>query len=213
MKNHLNFLKNNKITHNDTHYVELLDIEHILLKIKKFITSLIFIFVIIIMSFGFGSIFFYLKYKNLDKKYYNEIVLNNKLMQKNDSLNILIFNLSSHKTNIKNIEITTYNATTSQCDSTPLITANGSFIDTTKVLRWCAPSRDLFYNFLNLGDNIYIQCANKDYEGWYKVVDMKNDSTKYGRLLRRSVDILLTPKDKRRHVSIPGCVITKIIKK
>lgn len=65
------------------------------------------------------------------------------------------------------VRATVYHATQAQTDATPFITADNSFIDTSKVndLRWIAVSRDLLrlktskYNFtgkLRLGDTIWI---------------------------------------------------------
>lgn len=57
------------------------------------------------------------------------------------------------------VTVTVYNPTAAQCDSTPLITADLSRIDTTalklKKLRWCAVSRDLL-DAHTYGDTIYL---------------------------------------------------------
>jgi len=72
----------------------------------------------------------------------------------------------------KNVVGTVYHAVPEQTDSTPLITADGSRIDTTRVneLRWIAVSRDLInlktkrYNFtgkLNFKDTVWIDYDKK----------------------------------------------------
>lgn len=77
---------------------------------------------------------------------------------------------------------TTYHAVPEQTDDTPLITADGSFIDTTRVneLRWVALSRDLLklktrrYNFkgkIKFGDTIYIQSSDPRISGPWVVKD------------------------------------------
>lgn len=57
------------------------------------------------------------------------------------------------------VTVTVYNATSSQTDSTPLITADNSRIDTLKLrqgnLRWIAVSRDLLKKF-PFGTMVYI---------------------------------------------------------
>lgn len=78
----------------------------------------------------------------------------------------------------RNIKGTVYHAEKSQCDSSPLITADNSIIDTTKVneLRWVALSRDLlsrkytdkhgkkhvWSGKIKLGDTIWIDYDKKE---------------------------------------------------
>lgn len=77
---------------------------------------------------------------------------------------------------------TVYHAEPAQTDNTPLITADGSFIDTTKVnnLRWVALSRDLInlqrYPYywkgkINFGDTIYIDLPDERIRGKWVVRD------------------------------------------
>jgi hypothetical protein len=81
---------------------------------------------------------------------------------------------------------TTYHAVPEQTDNTPLITADGSTIDTTRVneLRWVALSRDLLnlktsrYNFtgkIKLGDTIYIESSDSRIRGTWIVKDSMGD--------------------------------------
>ncbi len=74
-----------------------------------------------------------------------------------------------------------YNPVMSQCDSTPLITASGDLIDTTRTtaLRWCAISYNLhtrYGGFLNFGDVVEIEGVqgNKRIKGKYIVHDLMN---------------------------------------
>lgn len=80
------------------------------------------------------------------------------------------------------VTITTYNAVRSQCDSSPLITADGTKIDHRKVKsgkqRIVAISRDLLYA-IPLGSLIYVEG-----HGYYEVRDTMNSRFKH------SIDIL-----------------------
>lgn len=73
----------------------------------------------------------------------------------------------------KNVKATVYHAVAEQTDNTPFLTADNSFIDTSRVnsLRWIAVSRDLLklktrrYNFkgkIKLGDTIWISYDKRD---------------------------------------------------
>lgn len=69
---------------------------------------------------------------------------------------------------------TCYHATAAQCDNTPFITADGSFIDTAKAhkLRWCAVSRDLIKSKkIRMGDTIHILSPFKEINGVWRVKD------------------------------------------
>lgn len=80
------------------------------------------------------------------------------------------------------VTITTYNAVMSQCDRSPLITADGTKIDHRKVKsgeqRIVAISRDLLYA-IPLGSLIYVEG-----HGYYEVRDTMNSRFKH------SIDIL-----------------------
>jgi len=72
------------------------------------------------------------------------------------------------------IRATMYHPVIAQCDSTPLITADGSIIDPHCVSewRWIAVSRDLLVSgggCLNYGDSVYIIAGHKT--GWYHIHD------------------------------------------
>ena len=80
------------------------------------------------------------------------------------------------------VTLTVYNPVGSQCDDTPLITANGTKIDLEKLkrgeIKYCAVSRDLLSE-IPYGSIIYIEG-----HGEYEVVDTMNKRVKM------SVDIL-----------------------
>ena len=75
------------------------------------------------------------------------------------------------------VTITTYNAVRSQCDRSPLITADGTKIDNRKVKsgkqRIVAISRDLLYA-IPLGSLIYVEG-----HGYYEVRDTMNSRFKH----------------------------------
>ena len=74
------------------------------------------------------------------------------------------------------VVVTKYNPVPEQCDSDPLITADGSYIDTLLLkkgdLKWIAISRDL-REYFNYGDTVIIR-NNSEIEGEYVVRDTMN---------------------------------------
>ena len=78
---------------------------------------------------------------------------------------------------ITHVTITTYNAVRSQCDSSPLITADGTKIDHRKLKsgeqKIVAISRDLLYA-IPLGSLIYVEG-----HGYYEVRDTMNSRFKH----------------------------------
>ena len=88
----------------------------------------------------------------------------------------------------KIVTLTVYNPVESQCDDTPLITANGTKIDLEKLkkgeIKYCAVSRDLLSE-IPYGSIIYIEGY-----GEYEVVDTMNKRIKMG------VDILQDVSEK-----------------
>ena len=92
----------------------------------------------------------------------------------------LILSLQSYGSKslfITHVTITTYNAVRSQCDSSPLITADGTKIDHNKVKsgeqKIVAISRDLLYA-IPLGSLIYVEG-----HGYYEVRDTMNSRFKH----------------------------------
>jgi len=77
---------------------------------------------------------------------------------------------------ITGITGTVYNAVENQCDSSPLVTADGSRIDSSKVLsgetKWIAVSRDLLRKF-NYGDRVKVSGAGK-MDGVWEIHDTMN---------------------------------------
>ena len=75
------------------------------------------------------------------------------------------------------VKATMYHPVEEQCDSDPLITADGSKIDPYNVSdwNWIAVSRDLLVSgggCLNYGDSVYVVAGHKT--GWYVVHDTMN---------------------------------------
>ena len=105
---------------------------------------------------------------------------------------------------ITHVTLTCYQPVKSQCNSEPLITANGSKINLHHLkrgrIKWCAVSRDLLYLFpKNKPKKVFIEGF-----GVYEVRDVTNKRYKH------RIDILIHPKDSKR-ISIKN-VKVKILK-
>lgn len=106
---------------------------------------------------------------------------------------ILLFIISiTTRATVTHVTLTYYQPVKGQCDSKPLITADGSKINLNHLksgkIRWCAISRDLLYLFpKGKQKRIYIEGF-----GTYQVRDVMN------RRFRHSVDILIHPKNSKR---------------
>ena len=105
---------------------------------------------------------------------------------------------------ITHVTLTCYQPVKSQCNSEPLITADGSKINLHHLkhnkIKWCAISRDLLYLFpKNKPKRVYIEGY-----GIYEVRDVMNKRHKH------RIDILIHPKDPKR-ISIKNVKI-KILK-
>lgn len=82
----------------------------------------------------------------------------------------------------KNIYVvagTVYNAIKSQCYGNPLVTADGSRIDKTKLekgeIKWIAVSQDLLKRGLKYGDKVEVRNINNpDYTGIFEIHDTMN---------------------------------------
>jgi len=81
-----------------------------------------------------------------------------------------------------NVNVSVYNATVKQCDSTPLLTASQLLIDTNLLkqnkLKWCAISRNLLKRFnpkakYNLLDTIILD--HNLFKGKYIITDVTKD--------------------------------------
>ena len=96
------------------------------------------------------------------------------------------------KAQITHVTLTYYQPVKEQCNSEPLITADGSKINLHHLkqgkIKWCAISRDLLWLFpKNRPKRIYI-----DGFGIYQVRDIMNKRWNH------RVDILIHPKDSKR---------------
>ena len=106
---------------------------------------------------------------------------------------ILLFIISiTTRATVTHVTLTYYQPVKGQCDSKPLITADGSKINLNHLksgkIRWCAISRDLLYLFpKGKPKRIYIEGF-----GTYYVKDVMN------RRFTHSVDILIHPKYSKR---------------
>ena len=106
---------------------------------------------------------------------------------------LLLFIISiTIRATVTHVTLTYYQPVKGQCDSKPLITADGSKINLNHLksgkIRWCAISRDLLYLFpKGKPKRIYIEGF-----GTYQVRDVMN------RRFRHSVDILIHPKNSKR---------------
>jgi hypothetical protein len=86
------------------------------------------------------------------------------------------------------VTITVYNPSVKQCDKTPLVTANGSYIDRNKPQRWIAISQDLY--LLLCGKWVILECFKAPIlNGSWLVVDCTN------KRLKRTVDVLISNPD------------------
>lgn len=89
----------------------------------------------------------------------------------------------SHK-----VKVTCYQPVVAQCNSNPMITADGSRINMNQLkagqVKWCAVSRDLLKHY-PYGSKIYIEG-----HGWYEVHDTCN------KRFTNLVDILIHPTHK-----------------
>lgn len=96
------------------------------------------------------------------------------------------------KSTITHVTLTYYQPVKAQCNSEPLVTADGSKINLRHLkqgrIKWCAISRDLLWLFpKGKPKRIYIEGF-----GTYYVKDVMN------RRFTHSVDILIHPKDSKR---------------
>ena len=87
-----------------------------------------------------------------------------------------------------NVTATIYHACESQCNSEPLITADGSYIELSDIdnLNWIAVSRDLLQEGLHYGDVVELICADSTICGLYEIHDCMN------KRWTRRIDILVS---------------------
>lgn len=99
-------------------------------------------------------------------------------------------NMKKNKNTITHVKVTCYQPVEAQCDSDPLITADGSKIDLHKLkkgnVKWCAISRDLLWLFpKDKPKRVHIEGY-----GIYEVRDVMN------KRFNHRVDILIHPSEK-----------------
>lgn len=99
-------------------------------------------------------------------------------------------NMKKNKNTITHVKVTCYQPVEAQCDTEPLITADGSKIDLHKLkkgnVKWCAISRDLLWLFpKDKPKRVHIEGY-----GIYEVRDVMN------RRFNHRVDILIHPSEK-----------------
>lgn len=108
-------------------------------------------------------------------------------------LSLLIISLNVvAKSTVTHVTVTYYQPVKAQCNSKPLVTADGSKINLRHLkqgrIKWCAISRDLLWLFTKgKPKRIYIEGF-----GTYYVKDVMN------RRFTHRVDILIHPKDSKR---------------
>ena len=108
-------------------------------------------------------------------------------------LSLLIISLNVvAKSTVTHVTVTYYQPVKAQCNSKPLVTADGSKINLRHLkqgrIKWCAISRDLLWLFpKGKPKRIYIEGF-----GTYYVKDVMN------RRFTHRVDILIHPKDSKR---------------
>lgn len=116
---------------------------------------------------------------------------------------LVLLGLSKAQAVVTHVTLTCYQPVKAQCDSQPLVTADGSKINLKHLkadkIRWCAISRDLLYLFpKGKPKKIYIEGF-----GIYEVRDVMNKRHTH------RVDILIHPENSKR-ISIKNVKI-KII--
>jgi hypothetical protein len=87
--------------------------------------------------------------------------------------------ITEDKKIVTDVDVTVYSLVPSQTDSTPRITADGTFIKAINYgkLRYCAVSRNLLKShggFLEFNDIIHIDIPNSPFNGPWKVKDVMN---------------------------------------
>ena len=87
-----------------------------------------------------------------------------------------------------NVTATVYNATVDQCNSDPLTTADGSYIEISDIdnLNWIAVSRDLLRDGLSYGDVVELIHSDSTICGLYEIHDCMN------KRWTRRIDILMS---------------------
>ena len=126
---------------------------------------------------------------------YGDFVRSNpELFLLDENVDDSIINYFEKDNNMHIVTATVYNPVSSQCDDTPLITADQSKIDLEKLnsgeLRWIAISREL-REFYGYGSTVKITClSDTTINGLYEVHDTMN------KRYNRTIDILVPTSQK-----------------
>ncbi len=105
---------------------------------------------------------------------------------------LFLHSFSQNKNIVSHVTVTCYQPVKEQCNSNPLITADGSKINLEHLrkgkIQWCAISRDLLYLFpKNKPKRVYIEGF-----GVYEVRDVMHKRHKH------RIDILIHPKNSKK---------------
>ena len=130
--------------------------------------SLIFIIVLLVASISFTSI----------RNHNEDVAMKQKVLVKENIESIKQLPIKPVERITVKVTVTMYNATTGQCDSSPLITADNSRINPKKASehKWIAMSRDMLKRWggrFNYGDRVRIT-GTKHKDGVYEVRDTMN---------------------------------------
>ena len=131
------------------------------------------IFILIITVLVFGGLMLWNKLIPLDLENYIEY----EELDEYTILDDIDYCSYTESEDFTTVTVTKYNPTVKQCDLDPLITADGSYIDTLKLnngeLKWIAISRDLREKF-HYGDTVIILTDSGEIDGEYVVHDTMN---------------------------------------
>ena len=132
------------------------------------------LFIILITVLVFGGLMIWNKLTPLQSEFIYEEYEEYSLSDYYEDDDVYI---EEKETPVIQVTVTKYNPTVEQCDSDPLITADGSYIDTLKLnegkLKWIAISRDLREIF-HYGDTVVILTDSGEIDGEYIVHDTMN---------------------------------------
>lgn len=135
------------------------------------------IFIILITVLSFGGLMTWSKYNPINPEVYWEECDESYMYYTPDEIEDYTEEMEEEEEIYSHlVTVTKYNPVIGQCDADPLITADGSFIDTLKLnkgeIKWIAISRDLRKDY-NYGDTVIIS-GSGDVDGEYIIHDTMN---------------------------------------